>query len=74
MMVHHYSKIVNLILMGSLGTQSLKEFKMNNALNFKNTDLGKHLEVREMHMIMLNHLIIIRTVPDKYHCPHFRNQ
>ena len=25
-----------------------------------------------MHMIMLNHLIIIRTVPDKSHYPHFR--
>lgn len=37
MMVHKCTKIVNLFLMGSLGTQSLKEFKMSNVLNLKNT-------------------------------------
>lgn len=73
-MVHKCTKIVNLFLMGSLGTQSLKEFKISNILNLKNTDSRKHLEAREMHMTMLNHLIIIRTVPDKSHYPQVRNQ
>lgn len=36
-MVYNYSKTGNLILMGSLGSQSLKEVKMSNVLHLKNT-------------------------------------
>lgn len=45
-LTHNHRKLLNLILMGSLDTQGLKEFKMNDVLNLKSTEMGKHLEAR----------------------------
>lgn len=36
-MVHNHRKLFSLILMGSLDTQGLKEFKMSDVLNLKST-------------------------------------
>lgn len=34
--------------------------------------MDKHLEASKMHVAMLGHLIIARTVLDKNHYPHFQ--